>query len=93
MPFLPETDKLLTNLHDIIKYAINTRNLKQALNHRLILEKVLRVLKFKQKYWLKPYIDVNGELREEAKDDFEKYFLKSLNNIVFEKNYRERKKI
>ena len=64
--FLPErmkpgkTDKLVTNLHDITEYVINTRYLKQALNHGLILKKILRVLKFKQKDWLKPYIGVNG---------------------------------
>ena len=31
------------------------RNLKQALNHGLILKKVHRVIKFNQKDWLKPY--------------------------------------
>ena len=34
------------------------RNLKQALNHRLVLKKVhSRIIKFNQKAWLKPYID------------------------------------
>ena len=39
------------------------RNLKQALNHRLVLEKVHRVIKFNQKPWLKSNIDVNRQLR------------------------------
>ena len=38
--------KLVTNLHDKIEYVIHIRNLKQALNHRLVLEKVHRVMKF-----------------------------------------------
>ena len=39
------------------------RNLKQALNHRLILKIVHRVIKSNQKVWLKPYIDMNTKLR------------------------------
>ena len=35
------------------------KSLKQALNHELILKKDHRVIKFNQKAWLKPYIDMN----------------------------------
>ena len=48
--------------------------LRKALNHRLVLKKVHRVIQFNQKDWLKPYIDMNTKLRKEAKNDFEKYF-------------------
>ena len=34
-------------------------NIKQALNHGLILKKVHKVIKFNQKACLKPYIDMN----------------------------------
>ena len=61
LPFLPERKKikkiekkLVTNLYDKSEYAIHIRNLKQALNHGLILKKVHRVIKFNQKDWLKP---------------------------------------
>ena len=59
--------------------------LKQALNHRLVLKKVHRVIQFNQKDWLKPYIDMNTKLRREAKNDFEKDFFKLMNNSVFGK--------
>ena len=36
-----------------------------------MLKKVLRVIRFNQKTWLKPYIDMNTKLRREAKNDFE----------------------
>ena len=45
LPFLPKTmnikkvEKLVTDLHDKTEYVIHIRNLKQALNHGLILKK------------------------------------------------------
>ena len=51
LPFLPErmkTEKaetLVTNLNDKTEYVIHIRNLKQALNHGLVLKKVHRVIK------------------------------------------------
>ena len=53
-------------------YAYTHKNLKQALNHGLVLKKVHRVIKFNQNAWLKPYIDMNTDLRKKAKNDFQK---------------------
>ena len=39
------------------------KNLKQALNHGLVFKKVHKVIKFNQNAWLKPYIDMNNDLR------------------------------
>ena len=51
---LQKVGKLVTNLHDKIEYVIHIINLKQALNHGLILKKVHRVIKYNQKDWLNP---------------------------------------
>ena len=58
--------------------------MKQTLNHGLKFKKVHRIIEFNQEAWLKPYIDMNNELREIAKNDFEKDFFK-LMNVVFGK--------
>ena len=82
---IEKVEKLVANLHDKTEYVINIRILKQALNHRLVLKKVHRVIKFNQNAWLKPYIDMNTKLRQKAKNNFEKDFFKLMNNAVFGK--------
>ena len=59
--------------------------LNQALNHGLKLKKIHRAIEFNQKEWLKPYIDMNPELRKVAKNDFDKDLFKLINNSVFGK--------
>ena len=91
LPFLPERmeinkcKKLVCNLYDKKKYVVHIKSLKQALNHGLKLKKIHRVIEFNQEGWLKPYIDMNTELRKLAKNDFEKDLFKSMNNSVFGK--------
>ena len=61
---IEKVKKLVANLHDA--------NIKQSSNHRLVLKKVHRVIN--QNAWLKPYIDMNKDLRKKAKNHFEKDF-------------------
>ena len=53
-----------------------------TLNHGLISKKVHRVNAFNQEARLKEYIDMNTDLRTNAKNDFEKAFFKGTNNSV-----------
>ena len=91
LPFLPKRmkidkcKKLVCNLQNKKKYIMHIKSLKQALDHGLKLKKVHRIIEFNQKAWLKPYIDMNSELRKLAKDDFENDLFKLMNNAVFGK--------
>ena len=91
LPFLPERrkinncTKLVCNLNDKENYPVHVLALKQALNHGLKLTKVHRVIEFRQEYWLKLDIDMNTDLRKNAKNDFEKDFFKLMNNSAFGK--------
>ena len=91
LPFLPkrmkigECKKLACNFYDKKNYVVHKRLLKQPLNHGLMLKKVHTVIQFNQEAWLKPYIDMNNQLRKKAKNDFEKDFFKLMNNAVFGK--------
>ena len=77
--------KLVCNLFNKKKYVAHINALK-ALNHGLKLKKIHRVIEFNQESWLKPYIDMNTELRKLAKNDFEKYLFKLMNNSCIWKN-------
>ena len=46
------------------------------MNHELVLKKVHTVIKGNQNSWLKPYIAMNADLRNKAKNDFEKKILR-----------------
>ena len=91
LPFLPKRmkidkcKKLVCNLRNKKKYVVHINSLKQVLNHGLKLKKVHRIIEFNQEVWLKPYIDMNTELRKLAKNDFQKDFFKLMNNSVFGK--------
>ena len=72
-----KVEKPVANLHDKTEYIIHIRNLKHTLRQGLVLKKVHRVVKFNQNAWLKPYIDMNTDLRKKAKNNFEKQVLEN----------------
>ena len=91
LPFLPERikinkcSKLCCTVQNKEKYVVYIRALKQALNHGLTLAKVHRIIQVDQEAWLKPFIDINTNLRKDAKNEFEKDLFKLMNNSVFGK--------
>ena len=84
--------KLVLNLNDKHNYIIHINNLKYYLEKGMILKKINRCISFKQKQWLKPWIDFNTEKRKESTSEFHKDLFKLMNNAVFGKtmeNVRE----
>lgn len=89
----PKYGKLVCNLYSKKDYIIDFRMLKECLRQGITLISVTNYIRFNQKAWLKPYIDLNTKLRQEAKNDFEKDFYKLMNNSVYGKqmeNVRKR---
>lgn len=74
--------KLLGTFRHKNNYILHYENLKQAFRYGLKLNGVHRILKFKQKRWLEPYIRLNTELRMNAKNDFERNLYNLMNNVV-----------
>ena len=77
--------KLGPNLMNKNNYVIHYRNLQQCLELGMKLKKIHRILKLKQKDWMKPYIDFNAQKRKEATNEADKNRFKLLNNAVYGK--------
>ena len=56
-------EELVANLYDKKEYVIRIRNLKQALDHRLVLKQAHRTIRINQNAWLKLYTDINTDLQ------------------------------
>ena len=84
---------MICDWSDKKNYLVHYRMLKLYVRHGM---KIHEVLSFKQSKWLEKYINFNTQNRNQAVNDFEKYFCKNLNNAFYGKpmeNVRYRLKI
>ncbi len=90
-PLAPErlligkVEKLVPNLNDKTKYTLHHENLKLYLRLGMRLTKIHRGITFDEEDFMRPYIELNTNLRAKATTDFEKDFFKLMNNSVFGK--------
>lgn len=88
LPFLPEsfkvhnTEKLCATLENKQNYIASLRNIQQAIKHGLRVTKLHRVLSFTQSDWLKPYIELNNNIRRNATDQTRNDLAKLMINAV-----------
>jgi len=90
LPFTPEKlslttrksspPKLVGTLHDKEKYVVHYKYLKVMMKHGVQVIKIHRAIWFKQKAWMKSYIEKNTILRQSAKNYFERIFFKLMCN-------------
>jgi hypothetical protein len=60
---------LITSLEGKEGLIRDYRTLKQAIQHGIKLTGIECAIKYEQKDWLKPYIDLNTKLRQEGTSD------------------------
>ena len=84
---LEKVEKFVANLSDKTEYIIHIRNLKQALNHGLILKKLHRVMIF----WSKSLAKIKAKTKRKN-FIFEKDAFKLMNNVDFGKTMENLRK-
>ena len=77
--------KLIPNLKDKEKMVLDGRNLKLFLSLGMKLKKIRRGIGFREKAFMKPFIEWNTKLRTAARNDFEKELFKLASNSVYGK--------
>ena len=98
-PLAPESikvgnvEKPIPNLNNKTKYVVHYENLKLYEKLGLKTTKIHRGIKFEESAWLKPYINLNTNLRAKANNEFEKDFFKLMNNSVFGKTMENTRSI
>lgn len=85
MPPRAKVDKLLTTLEDKEHYVLHYRNLQLYLDLGMQIKEIHKILEFRQEAWMKPYIELNTEMRKKATSTFQKNFYKLMNVSVFGK--------
>ena len=84
--------KLVPNLGDKVKYVVHYKNLQYYLSLGMKLEKVHRIVSFKQSDWLKQYVWFNTKKRQESSCEFDKNFFKVMINCIYGKSMENIKK-
>jgi hypothetical protein len=79
------TKKLVPHLAPRDNYVIHYLELQYYVKLGMVVDEIYEVLSFDQSNWLAPYIKLNTELRQNAKNNFEKDFFKLMNNSIYGK--------
>ena len=89
---LGKVEKLTQNLRDKEGMVLHGRSLARFRSLGMKLKTIRRGISFKERPFMKCYIDKNTELRAKGKTKFEKEFFKLMNNSVFGKTMENLRK-
>lgn len=81
--------KLVGTLYNKKKYIIYIEMLKFVVQLGLVVTKIHRVLKFRQRAFLKKYMNLNTRLRKKSTDEFTRNMCKLKNNSIFGKTLQQ----
>jgi len=87
-----KSEKLAATLEDKKFYVVHYMNLNLYLKLGMKLDRIHRVLAFRQKAFLKPYLDYCMQKRINSKTEFEKMLWKLFSNSVFGKFIEQKRK-
>ena len=87
-----KTVKLVGTLYDKEKYIIHIKNLRYIALKGVVVKRIHRVLRFKQRSFLKNYVQINSRLRRMTHDKFTKNQCKAMNNKLFGKTMEDSRK-
>ena len=85
-PTSSKSKKLILDQNNKYEYPIHYRMLKFVVKMGIKVTKVHRIIKFKQDYIIRDYIELNTKMRAEAKTELEKDIFKLKNNSSFGKS-------
>ena len=81
-----KSEKLILDQNNKYEHPIHYRMLKFVVKMGIKVTKVHRIIKFKQDYIIRDYIELNTKMRAEAKTEPEKDIYKLMNNSLFGKS-------
>ena len=84
-------EKPVQHLHPSKHYTVHVENLQYCFKLGCRVTKVHRVLEFRQRAWMRPYIDCCTHRRTLAKTEFEKDFWKLCGNACFGRTMEDKK--
>jgi hypothetical protein len=88
--------KLIMSLRNRKNYVVHYRLLKKYIELGIEITKINRVLSYKQKRWIEPYVKYNADCRAKSTSKFEQNQYKNKSNVVYGKsmeNVRKRTNI
>ena len=85
-PTSTKSKRLILDQNNKYEYPLHYRKLKFVDKMGIKVTKVHRIIKFKQDYIIRDYIELNTKMRAEAKTEPEKDIFKLMKNSLFAKN-------